>query len=146
MCLSNSSENKITFLVCDQNQRSRSSWKRFYILGFDLENKLYYLRCHIFTVPLKNVVLSKLFCFVFTLKKTFLTLSYCIKRFSIFYNFLKRTWLIKLFEFGSTKSQRQINTANLDVRNQIKTISAFLLCQNIYRSFQPRILSFLRLR
>jgi len=45
------------------------------------------------------------------------------------YFFLQRTWLIKLFEFGSTKSQRQINAANPDVRNKIKTISAFLLCQ-----------------
>ena len=44
--------------------------------------------------------------------------------------FGQRTWLIKLFEFGSTKSQRQINTANPDVRNEIKTISAFLYCQN----------------
>ena len=42
---------------------------------------------------------------------------------------LERTWLIKLFEFGSTKSQRQINTANHDVRNEIKTISAFLPSQ-----------------
>ena len=42
---------------------------------------------------------------------------------------MERTWLIKLFEFGSTKSQRQINAANPDVRNKIKTLSAFLLCQ-----------------
>ena len=43
--------------------------------------------------------------------------------------FWLRTWLIKLFEFGSTKSKRQINAANHDVRNEIKTISAFLYCQ-----------------
>ena len=51
----------------------------------------------------------------------------CIKRVC----FLKRerTWLIKLFEFGSTKNQRQINAANPDARNKIKTISAFLPCQ-----------------
>ena len=46
-----------------------------------------------------------------------------------FWIFFQRTWLIKLFEFGSTKGQRQINAANPDVRNKIKTISAFLLCQ-----------------
>ena len=34
-----------------------------------------------------------------------------------------------VFEFGSTKSQRQIHTANPDVRNKIKAVSAFLLCQ-----------------
>ena len=43
--------------------------------------------------------------------------------------FFERTWLIKLFDFGSTKSQRQINAANPDVGNKIKTISAFLLRQ-----------------
>ena len=54
--------------------------------------------------------------------------------FSRYYSFLvsickERTWLIKLFGFGSTKSQRQISTANPDVRNEIKTFSAFLPSQ-----------------
>ena len=48
-----------------------------------------------------------------------------------------KTWFLKSLsknminqvEFGSTKSQRQKNAANPDVRNEIKTISAFLLCQ-----------------
>ena len=34
-----------------------------------------------------------------------------------------------MFEFGSTKSQRQINTANPDVRNKNTTLSTFLPCQ-----------------
>ena len=48
-----------------------------------------------------------------------------------------------MFEFGSTKSQRQINTANSDVRNKIKTILAFSHCKHISPCFQSRILSFL---
>ena len=61
------------------------------------------------------------------------------------YIFYKRTWLIKLFEFGSTKSQRQINTANYDVRNEIKQSRLSCPAKNPSPCFQPRILSFLHL-
>ena len=41
----------------------------------------------------------------------------------------KKTLLIQLFEFGSTKNRRQINAANPDVRNKNTPLSAFLAYQ-----------------
>ena len=41
----------------------------------------------------------------------------------------QRTLIIQLFAFGSTKSQRQINAANPDVRNKNTIFSALLPCQ-----------------
>ena len=65
------------------------------------------------------------YCFSYTEK----VWSCRVWSFFPFLKILKRTWLLKLFEFGSTKSKRQIKTADPDVRSEIKIFSAFLPCQ-----------------